>query len=424
MKKTLLLAFAGCTAMAMMAQKSDETGIVKFLPGTITEYDWRSSQWNLDNTSTFTYDDNGNVLSESNKYQKTEYEYDSNSMLISQTVYNIEANGSMTPGRKVEYTYDTVVTDFKTSATSYNWRNGAWQISDSSRQVITRNEQGNIVKIENQDLENSKFVTADEYCTIEYGEDGTATTITCYEEEYEGSTQSWNVTIKLTDIVWDRTNGQITDIYDTNDLADFCQGANRIKSATIAQGEYPGVATLSVTYEDEFGYDSQVTYGGTVVDSETFTPLDTYGSYSLEAYYTDFEYDEDKNAWENDGSYYYRETKKYDKYGLKLEDSEEDLDASGKITSADYEKGEISYDSETGLPSEYIVQKKNSVSSDFSNDEKYVYSDYNSGVGSVYSDANDATIYYNMEGVRVNPTDSNEGILIMRHGTETIKIMR
>lgn len=423
MKKTLLLAIAALTAAEMSAQKGDETALEKFQPGTIAEYDWRSSNWNPQVTTSLTYDSDGNVLTETNKYQKTEYTYDSNGMVVSQTVYNIEDNGTYTPARKVEYTYDTIVTDFKTSVTSYNWRDSAWQISDSSRQVITRNDQGYIVKIENQDMENSKYVTADEYCTIEYGTDGTAQTITCYEEDYEGSEQIWNVVMQLTDIVWDRTDGQITDIYDSNDLSDFYQGANRIKSATIAKGDYPGEASLSVRYDGEYGYDSQISYAGAVVDSEKFTSLDSYGSYTLEAYYTDFEYDEDKGQWDNDGSYSYQETRKYDKFGLLLEDTEEDLDSTGKVTSADYERGEVTYDTESGMPTEYIVQKKNSSTDEYTNDEKYVYSDYGASVDKISYESTDETEYYDLNGIRINATESTHGIMIRRHGNETVKMI-
>lgn len=424
MKNALLLALSLCSAAGMMAQKGDDSAIEKFLPGTITEYDWRGTKWNLSSASSVTYDADGRITSETTKYQKTVYAYDSNGMVISQTVYNIADNGTLTPAQKVEYTYDPIVTNFKTSVTSSYWTGGNWKTSDASRKVITRDEKGNITKIENQDLENSKFTDADEYCVIEYGADGTASTITCYEEDYDSDTPSWEISLKLTDIVWDRTDGQITDIYDSDDLQDFYQGANRIKSATIAQGDYPGVAYLTVTYDGEYDYDSRTTYAGSVVDYEKFSTLDQYGSYTLEAFYTDFDYDDDKQTWENDGSFYYNETKKYDKFGLTLEESEEDLDANGKITSADYERGEVSYDSETGLPTEYIVQRKTDKSADYSNDEKYVYSDYSAGIWDIEADSEAETEYFDINGARVNPSDSYRGILILRSGNKSAKIIR
>lgn len=424
MKKTLLLASIGIAAFNVMAQ-GDSSGVESFKPGKITEYDWRSGDWKLSNTSSFSYDEEGRVLAETGKYQKTEYEYDSNGMIVSQTVSNINDAGVFTPAQKVEYTYDPVVTNFKTSATNYYWRDGQWKISDSSRQLITRDDAGNITKIENQDLKDGSYVTSDEYCDISYGSDGRAVSITCYEEDYDGASQTWEVSLKLTDIVWDKTNGQIIDLYDTDDLSDFFQGANRIKSATIAQGDYPGTAFLAVTYTaDGYGYDSQTTYNGEIVDTEKLTVLDQYGSFTLEAYYTDFDYDEDKGTWENDGSYYFNETKKYDRFGIVIEDTEEDMDANGKVTSGDYERGEVSYDSQTGMPVEYVVQKKYSKTSDFSNDEKYVYSDYSAGISAIGSNPDANEEYYNLNGIKISQKDSSNGIYIIRKGNETVKVIR
>lgn len=424
MKKTLLLTCLAIAAGNMMAQ-GNSSEKESFTPGKITEYDWRSGNWNLSNTLNVSYDHEGKVIAETGKYQKTEYEYDTNGMVTVQTVSNKNDNGTYTPAQKVEYTYDPIVTNFKTSATNYYWRDNEWKVSDGSRQVITRNDLGNITKIENQDLKNGSYETADEYCEITYGTDDKATSITCYEEEYEGTTQTWEVSMQLTDIVWDATDGQITDIYDTDDLTDFFQGNNRIKSATIAKGDYPGPAYLTVTYtEDGYGYESQTTYGGTTVDSEKLTPLDKYGSFTLEAFYTDFDYDEDKGMWENDGSYYFNETKRFDRFGLVLEDTEEDMDGSGKVTSGDYERGEVTYDETTGMPLEYIVQKKYSQTSDYTNDERYVYSEYTSGVSGIESTQEGETEYFDLNGVRVNPSDIQRSIIIMRQGSETIKIIR
>lgn len=413
------------TAANMMAQ-GDTSAVESYRPGTITEYDWRSGNWNLSNTTSISYDSDGRVIAEVGKYQKTEYEYDSNGMVTVQTVSNINADGTFTPAQKVEYTYDTIVTGFKTSSTNYYWRDGAWKASDGSRQLITRNDLGNITKIENQDLKDGQYVTADEYCEITYGTDDKATGITCYEEDYEGETQTWEISLQLTDIVWDKTDGQITDIYDTDDLSDFFQGNNRIKSATIAKGDYPGAAYISVTYPaDGFGYDSQTTYGGQIVDYEKLTATDSYGSFTLDAFYTDFDYNDDKGTWENDGSYYFSETKIYDKFGLVLEDTEEDMDSNGKVTSGDYEKGEVTYDESTGMPIEYIVQKKYSQTSDYTNDEKYVYSDYTSAVHATeYEPGQGTAEYFDINGMRINHDSRESGIIIIRQGEKTMKLVR
>lgn len=425
MKKTLLFAFIAISSANLMAQ-GNTSELQSFRPGSINEYDWRSNTWNLSNTTNISYDSDGRVIAETGKYQKMEYEYDNNGMVIKQTVYNAGSNGEYTPAEKVEYTYDSIVTDFKTSAISYYWRDSTWQVSDGSRQVITRNGQGNITKIENQDLKNGEYVTANEYCEITYGTDDRAATIICYEEDDSEATPVWNISMKLTDIVWDKTDGQITDIYDSDDLTDFLQGNNRIKSATIAQGNYPGAAYMTVSYSDDgYGYDSRTTYGGEVVDYEKLTPLDSYGSYTLEAYYTDYDYDEDKATWENDGSYYYNETKMYDKFGLVLEDTEEDKDSTGKVSYGDYEKGEVTYDDATGMPAEYIVQKKYSNSSDYKNVEKYVYGDYAASAISIEGESQDTDVkYFNLNGMEINPSEFHHGIMIMRNGGENIKIIR
>ena len=385
-----------------------------------------TGDWGEPNTTIYTYNNAGQITSESDIYNKTEYEYDADGRCVRITRY-YGIDGPVVPTEKTEFSYDTVVKNFVTEEKQYQYDDNKWELTNDYRTVITRNADNNITQIKEQSY-SSYFETPswqdESLVEIGYGADKKANTIKLYD--YEDSKPMPEA--ELVDIVWDRTDGQIVDI-DTDD-AEFFLGANRIKSAKgVAAYTYPyaGDIYYNVEYKPEdAGFKMTATMNGALYMSQDYTVIDAYGSYTSEEYEIDYD-SEDDGIYVPDGPQLDVETKIYDAYGIVLKESYIsyiDGDKTNDIDSQNETTADVTYDATHGYPLEYTVRSSYDGNVP-ENREHVVFSDYYdviaADVTDVEIDENAPAEYYNLQGVRVaNPTT---GLYIRRQGNSVSKVV-
>lgn len=392
----------------------------------ITDWNTMTGNWGEPNTTTYTYNNAGQITSESDIYNKTEYEYDVDGRCV-RIIRYYGIDGPVVPTEKTEFTYDSIVKNFVTEEKQYQYDDNKWELTNDYRTVITRNADNNITQIKEQSY-SSYFETPswqdESLVEIGYGADKKANTIKLYD--YEDSKPMPEA--ELVDIVWDRTDGQIVDI-DTDD-AEFFLGANRIKSAKgVAAYTYPyaGDIYYNVEYKPEdAGFKMTATMNGALYMSQDYTVIDAYGSYTSEEYEIDYD-SEDDGIYVPDGPQFDVETKIYDAYGIVLKESYIsyiDGDKTNDIDSQNETTADVTYDATHGYPLEYTVRSSYDGNVP-ENREHVVFSDYYdviaADVTDVEIDENAPAEYYNLQGVRVaNPTT---GLYIRRQGNSVSKVV-
>ena len=397
----------------------------------ITDWDTMTGNWGEPNTTTYTYNNAGQITSESDIYNKTEYEYDADGRCI-RIIRYYGIDGPVVPIERTEFTYDTIVKNFVTEEKQYQYDNNKWELTNDYRTVITRNADNNITQIKGQwyspysgiqEWQNESLVE------IGYGSDKKANTIKIYYYEDQQPMPE----AEIVDIVWDRTDGQIVDI-DTDD-AEFFLGANRIKSAKgVAAYTYPyaGDIYCNVEYKPEnAGFKMTATMNGVLYSYTDYTVLDANGSYTNEEFETDYDYDydydDDTDTYVPDDPQLEVETKIYDAYGIVLKESYLSYIDGDKANGIGYQNettADVTYDATYGYPLEYTVRNSYDGATP-ENREHVVFSDYYdviaAGVTDVEVDENAPVEYYNLQGVRVaNPTT---GLYIRRQGNSVSKVV-
>ena len=151
----------------------------------ITDWDTMTGDWGEPNTTIYTYNNAGQITSESDIYNKTEYEYDADGRCVRITRY-YGIDGPVVPTEKTEFSYDTVVKNFVTEEKQYQYDDNKWELTNDYRTVITRNADNNITQIKEQSY-SSYFETPswqdESLVEIGYGADKKANTIKLYDYE-------------------------------------------------------------------------------------------------------------------------------------------------------------------------------------------------------------------------------------------------
>lgn len=457
MKKTLLtLSVAAIAAAGVSAQTADvrfvnfgkkhlsETAVMNraltkenirratskelWKAGTVTTYYIADDQWTEAEKTNYQYNVHGDVTKYTKATETCEYSYDALGRCTGFTTYDPTVEPPL-PYSKQEYAYDTVVKDLIVSTTTYfyNQEKKEWDILNGEKDVITRNADGNVTKIESLEYEswtdvpgwNNKYLVE-----ITYGADKKAN---AFKVTYIDGTLT-EVEADVADITWYETNGQLVDF--EMDEYDFFMGANRIKSARgLKEGTYPYVG--DITYANEYkadnkGYKFTANLLGELYMSTDYTVLDQYGSYTSEEYEIDYD-SEDDGSYVRDDAQLSVYSKVYDAYGLVLKNSETYYDGSDKtlpFNSQYLTTGKVTYDPVHGYPLEYIV------SNAYDGDEpqlysREVFSDYYdviaAGVDTIEATDNAPVEYYNLQGVRVQNPES--GLYIRRQGSKVTKVL-
>ena len=394
-------------------------------------YYWED-EWLEDGFNAYTYDDKGNIATHKSTDVEgygtlTTYVYDGLDRIVRRTIQNIGPDQEAVNSQLTEVKYDEKVSSFITEHLDYNWDGEKWaQNGNNYRHAITRDAAGNITLIERYVLFQGEFDVTNRLA-IEYGTDGKASKITesALDYDYASGDYVWAEGTSMTDIEWDRTNGQITNI-ETLFLGD-----NRVKSAILhSEGEDQPLEVTYVPDSESFTAVSRAKAeadDGTiadVTDIQSMTILDQYGSYDL----TDterYEYDDPDTPGE-------RVVEEYTMVE-KLHLTEHELVLLNYLAdeSEGYEpevfvwaRGTTTTDPEKGYLTEYILQEYDFDTEDFVNVERVVFSHYSdlSGVSLIEAAGNDTpAVYYNLQGVRVeNPS---AGLYIERRGNTARKIL-
>jgi len=388
--------------------------------GTVSSYLWNSGadSWELYYTEVYTYYPDGKVKTISNHEEFVEYVYDDNGRLCHKSIYQKDGD-NMTLVTETTYQYDSVVENLvvlleeKDYVTNRSYSHGL---------DVSRNEAGNITEVEEYYITDGQKIPWGTRLTISYGKDGKANAIS--EDYVYDSVENGT---RLTDIVWQNTDGQIYDIDFDDPDSPLYFGANRIKSATIIDSEWPRPATLSVTYDtDGVGFESSLDMDVEKLLSIDYTPIDEFGSYESKCFEVNYDQSPEgdyyvESSWDMQSTY------RVDRFGLVLEDTTSYVYHESDGDEVDFmgEKGLVTYDEVNGYPLEYVNLYKYDGTTEYMNQYREVYSDYaafnDAGVGVVEAD-NDAPVeYYNLHGIRVSNPGS--GLYIRRQGSNVSKII-
>ncbi len=381
-------------------------------------YTWDDGDWVLAETNRLNYNSKGlitediTVESDNPGASRTIYTYNDNGNWTSRIMQYSSDMADYRNSMKTEREFDAVVPSFVTATYGYNWLNYEWQQTGNNwEREVTRNADGNVTKVERRVLYQGIFDPTQRFMA-EYGADGKASRMWSEELTSDGFNLYWEEGDVYTDIVWDRTDGQIFS------AEDVMYGANRISSARVtSDGDE---LTLTVEYPDELGSYKGVISGsidGAEVTSVIqHTVLDSYGSYE-EVITETYSYDGITESMV--------QTNKYltDDSGLDmLVYASETYEGEEEIY--EWAKAKLIRDSE-GRPAEYIQQMYDYDSGEFENSMRIVFSDYidAAGVGSAIVDDTDAPVQlYDLRGVPVHG-DAAPGLYIRRQGDKVSKVM-
>ena len=409
--------------------KAAKTGLLKSLraeaaqtpiwrPATETIYVWTGEKWEHVETYSSEFYPDGKPKVEfitepgTREVNRTSYEYNAAgyTTLVLEEVSRTGKEYQVS--KRDEAEYDSRLDWVTVKKLQWVSINGALKLAGNCfTRTINRNDDGNIISVEIATLYNGDFDPS-ERLAITYGEDGKASVIkaTSLTDNNDG-TFVWKDSAVYSDIIWENTDGQI---YSTDILF---SGNNRIKSAKCVSGA--DVLDITIDYIDDKGsYNG--TYKGLIDGLETTVEtesriLDDFGSESLRQTFT---YIEDGETYVES----YFQAVAYDSWGYQtLYEHIDNCDPDNPII---YNRltGEIDCDPETGLPATYTVSQYNPDTDKMEAFQKVEFSNYvdAAGINDITADATGSeTVYYNLQGIRVNNPTS--GLYIIRQGNTTRK---
>ena len=384
-------------------------GSTKWLPTSVVIYSWDNYEgWMLDDEVTSTYTADGRLETEITKnadgYVKLTYGYTPGHELFASRLNQVSTDGTTyTNSVNTVREFDSVLTNLVTSNEEFMWMGGAWsQNGNNFHRTITRDAAGNITEVEIAVLYQGVFDPT-QRLIIEYT-DGVASSIVevLKEYDYENDKYVWTTGVGYTDIVWDRTDGQI---YDTGNLT---YGANRMASCTLMNYGEP-VGTMEYTYNGDESYVGRMMMDGQLVSTINFTFEENngYTSETVEDYYGT----EIKIV----------ESELYDEYGqMLLQEFAEYYDGEESY----FEKviGTVTYGNV--YPLEYVQTTIYTDLEESDNVLKIEYLDYiehTSDAATIEADENAPVEYFNLQGIRVD--QPSDGIFIRRQGTKAEKVL-
>lgn len=384
----------------------------------VQTFGWSNDSWVKDDLYEYTFDGAGNVTVElaqdaEGDFARTVREYNENGKVTFEET-KVSADGvNYSNHRKSEIEYDPILTDVITRKDQWAWINGDWRPGDCYKRNIVRDDKGNITSVEIAVLFNGDYDPT-QRLIVTYGADGKATEISesILNYDYSKGEYYWEQGSKYTDIVWDRTDGQIFDI------EDIFIGENRIKSGIYEESDEVQME-VSVEYSDDNdGYvvTMLVEEEGIMMTATTeYTPLENDG-YIVEM----------KAEMLGFTLINIKEEIRFDEWGL-MTLQEKSMDAYGNGSEYAIVTGTVEYDAE-GKPSVYTVTEEYS---DMEDDRVYTdhiiraeYSDYvdvTSAVKDLKADEDAQVRYYNLQGMPVEHPEKGE-ILIYKKGERASKI--
>jgi len=389
-------------------------------PITQKVYGWENEEWMLSDTYVTEYTPTGlvavdNVTDFEGGVLRQTNEYNENGMLTSQLSEVSEDGENFENSERLERTYDERLTSLITENKQWMWTGFDWGLYGNSYQrIITRNADGNITSCVIATLFMGDFDPS-QRIDITYGNDGKASRIEESQLTYDEEGQPvWETVTIIKDIVWDRTDGQIT----TTD--NLFMGANRITSAVFVEEDEESAITATYFPGSE-KYELHLTLhsiDGDIEGTQTYTPTEN-GGYTVVSRtdYMDF------------GELFteiYTETESYDDYGNLLLFEVVFSDGDSHTELVERTEGSVEYDSANGYPLVYTQQVYDWDTEEMTNYIRIEFSDYtdvSAGITDIKADNTDAPVeYYNLQGMRIdNPSAGN--VYIRRQGAKSAKIL-
>ena len=324
-------------------------------------YGWDGNGWESDVVYDYTFDAAGNITVELSKdaegdFFRTVREYNDNGKMTLEETKASSDGVDYRNHRKTEIEYDPILTDVITRKDQWAWLGDQWRPGDCYKRIITRDEKGNITSAVIAVLFNGDYDPT-QRLIVTYGADGKATEISEEILNYDYGTREyfWEQGAKFTDIVWERTDGQIYDI------EDIFTGENRIKS-----GLYHDSDDIQMQVSVDYAADSDGYLVTMLMEEEglaatattEYTPLENDG-YIVEM----------KTEMMGFTLISIKEEVRFDAWGL-MTLQEETMEAYGSGSGYDTVTGVVEYDAE-GRPAVYTVSEE---ASDVGDDQ--VFTDY------------------------------------------------
>ena len=278
---------------------------------------------------------------------------------------------------------------------------------------IERDDNKNIIRIGRYNNYNGEYRERGTRYSFRYGDDNTADLIVMEDLDNYGNVESTDV---ISDIVWEKTNGQIYDVQIMSPTSSLLLGDNQIKSACVKKESWSAPIYISVEYKDNGrGYFCTHTQNGKRIKDINYEKLDDFGSYKIiSSLYNDTDNGEVRVIIEeeehivNDSGFVLKDY-------LTHKSGEDVIDFSGS-------DGEVIYDPDYGFPVEYtLIPNIHGVY--YGDARRECYSEYTdvsaAGVKDIIADDSDAQ-YYDINGMRVSKP--SRGFYIVRKGNLTFKV--
>ena len=386
-------------------------------------YGWNGEEWELDETYSFQYDGAGlpiveEVVDYEGYVNRQTMTYNDNGMLATRLTEVAEESGApFTETERLAREYDSRLISFITFNDQTVLSGNNWIPSNCYKQIITRDEAGNVTLMERAVYYQGEFDPTYRLF-VEYGEDGTAISISEQNltMDYDTEELVWEDGDTFTNIIWDSTDGQIVS------MENLFSGANRVKSCTLVSEGME--AEIVAEYSEDGGYEAHLTAYNPEEDEDidswvVFTPLDENGS-SKTRTVTNYIYD---------GFPYFTdeiiETYVYDENGLILLEEVKSGDGYNTWIEGRIE-GEVEYDATYGYPLVWTLSEYDPDEFELYPVFRAEYSDYVGLTGvdniAVGEGSDEAPVYYDLQGRRI-AAPSQGGIYIRRSGTKVEKVI-
>ena len=398
------------------------------------------------------YDAKGNITQdivtdeESGEQTRTTYTYNEDGRLAC-SVNEATADGvEWVFTSKQEMKYDSILKDVIVENRQWIWKDGDWALlGNCYNRVITRNADGNVESVEIQVLYDGVYDPTERF-TIEYDSEGRAIAMKTSQVESYGTEITWTDTYECSEMIWDEFNGQLADI--KNIYGD----GNRVKSMHYVDPSYGDDADQTVTYDlDKDVYVATST--GTIGGSENSEMILTYTVYPYGGYREHLITKDSMMIEMGLGDMLIVATQKYYPQWDLDEEASMYMDFAGEVGYSNYYKGIMTYDEETGLPTQYEELEYNYLEqqadeaaeessestaedggesgefnpeapddSQFQPMARIEFSGYPTGVNRIDADNDAAAEYYTVDGIRVSKPAKGQ-LLIVRKGSSVSKLI-
>lgn len=231
-----------------------EAAVPVWRPVSQTDYMHDGEDWMEMGKVDFTYDMRGNCVSEladvDGFLYKTDRTFDDNNLPLTVVETESEDGDVWENVSKLSYIYDTKIHDFVTERLGYDWTDGEWVKNyRCETNSITRNGAGSIVELV-KSLPMGGVMQPAYKSVWKYASDGKANEY-MYYQSYDGIDWMLYDGLSYKDIVWEKTDGQMT-VY--GDLRELTEGENLLKSAVVCLDGEPDGHYLVEYADDGIGF--------------------------------------------------------------------------------------------------------------------------------------------------------------------------